>query len=224
MEDHKRVTIDASSAMLLIIDVQKETDKFIRGGVFKAANPDHERKKEIVPIIHDLAERARAAGVRVVYTQSIRNGSEAEFTTFGRVPVLQVGTWHADMHDDLKPEEWDIVVRKWVPDPWYETDMERVMRGLYPDPTNTNVLVTGGSITGCAYFGIVGLLARDYRMTIVADAIYGPVGQALKHFGRTTYPTYPSIALSRSDLITFAKASDAKEITSYKHTPRLAGA
>ncbi len=203
IKDFERIEVDPANTALVLIDIQREVDKFIRGEGFDVPNPDHERKKEIVPVVQDLADRARAANVRVVYTQSIRNGTEPEFKVFGRIPILQVGTWHSDMVEELTPQRDDIVVRKWVPDPWYETDFERVFTGLYPDPTKTTILLTGGSITGCAYFGIIGFCARGYRVVVVSDGVYGPITQALRQFSRTTYPTFGNVSLTRSDLITF---------------------
>lgn len=211
MDAEQTVRADATNSLLLIVDIQKEQDRWIRGEDQKTINPDHERKREIVPIVRDLAERARNAGVHVVYTQSIRNGTEPEFTVFGRIPILQVGTWHSEMAEELTPQPKDLVVRKWGPDPWYQTDFERVLRGLFPDPTKCNVIVTGGSVTGCAYFGIMGLYARNYRMTILTDCVYGPIQQAVNHFSRTTYPTYPNIKLSRSDLIAFSAAPERSQ-------------
>ena len=199
MKELQQLQVDATNSALLIVDVQKEPDNY-------RDVPDPDRKRRIVPTVRGLVDRARAAGVRVIYSQSIRNGEEPEFTVFGRVPILQVGTWHSEILDEVQPAPEDIVVRKWGPDPWHETDCERIFRGLFPDPTKCKVLVTGGSITGCAYFAVMGLYVRGYQVVIVTDAIYEySIAQALGHFSRTTYPSYPNIVLSRSDLIEFQK-------------------
>ena len=207
MKDLQEVRVEPATGALVIIDIQKEQDRFIRGEGFDVPNPDHERKSAIVPVVQGLAERARSSGARVIYTQSIRTGYEPEFTVFGRIPVLQVGTWHSEMVDELQPRAQDIVVRKWVPDPWRETDFERVFQGLFPNPSECTVLITGGSITGCAYFGVMGFHIRGYRVGIVTDGVYGPITQAMRHFSRTVYPTFPNIFLTRSDLILFRGAA-----------------
>ena len=115
------------------------------------------------------------------------------------------GTWYSQIVDELTPEPGDIVVRKWCHDPWYETDLERVLLGLVPDPTKCQVLISGGAMIGCAFFGATGFYIRNYRSVLVLDAGYGNPTLAAEHFSRSQYPIYPNIALTHSDLIQFSK-------------------
>ena len=96
------------------------------------------------------------------------------------------------------------LVRKWCHDPWYETDLERVLDGLVSDPTKCQAIITGGAITGCAGFGTAGFYIRDYRAVVVLDAVYGGPTAAANYFSRTSYPTLPNVYLTKSDLVQFS--------------------
>lgn len=202
MKEITEARIDPKTSALLIVDMQKEI-------VADRRAPDPDRKRRILPTLRALAERAREAGVRVVYTQSVRTGQEPEFTVYGRRPVLVLGTPGCEIMDELGPDRRDVVVRKWCADPWHQTDMDRVFEVLLPEPPRSTVLLTGGSISGCAYFAITGLHVRGYRIAIVTDAIYEySVAQALRHLSRTTHPRYPNVTFTRSDLITFSRSPE----------------
>ena len=203
MKELRRIQANPDNSILLVIDMQK-----VRGGGLPEPNEERLTREAVIPAVRPLVDRAHEAGVPVIYVQSIRNHREPEFTVFEHPLMLQIGTWHSEFFDDLMPEARDFIVRKWCHDPWYETDLERVLDGLVPDPTKCQAIITGGAIPGCAFFGTAGFYIRDYRAVVVLDAVYGRPMAAADYFSRTRYPTFPNVYLTQSDLIQFSRVAE----------------
>lgn len=210
MKPIQAVQADPSNAILFIIDVEKEPSW---GGptlpaqpaVLQPAGSRRATAASIVPTIRGLIDRCHAAGVRVIYIQSVRNHTEHQFTVYSTMPRhLKIGTPASEFFDEIRPNGMDIVVRKWDHDPWFETDLERVLAGVVPDPTRCQALITGGSINGCAFHAMLGFHARNYRVAMIMDAVYGSADAAAAYFSRPQYPTYPNITLTTAELITFS--------------------
>lgn len=207
MKPLQRVQANPSNAILVVIDMQKERN--MRGGPSTdEPNPHLSTREAIVPAVRGLVDRAHDAGVQVVYLQSVRNHLEPEFTIFEYNHILKIGTWNSEFIDELTPLPQDIIVRKWCHDPWHETDLERVLMGLVPDPTRCQALITGGGALGCAFFGAMGFYVRNYWTVLVLDGMYGGPVSTANYFSRTHYPTYPNVLVSRSDLIEFSPARE----------------
>lgn len=132
---------DRPNTALLIIDVQN--------GVVAEA---YERDK-VVANIATLVDRARAAGVEVVWVQHnadhLARGSEA----WSYVPELVRG-------DD------EALVQKAYPDAFEETDLEEALaaRGI------GHLVVTGAQTDECIRATLHGALVRGYDVTLVGDA------------------------------------------------------
>ena len=213
MKEPRKIQANPDNAILLVIDMQKEKkpwkDKergFYAGGYDQ--NWDLSTMEAIVPAVRPLVDRAHEAGVPVIYVQSIRNHQEPEFRVFEHPLMLQIGTWHSEFFDELMPQPQDFIVRKWCHDPWYETDLERILDGLVSDPTKCQAIITGGAITGCAGFGTAGFYIRGYQAVVVLDAVYGGPTAAANYFSRTSYPTFPNVYLTQSELIKFSKVAE----------------
>ncbi|MCU4741055.1 cysteine hydrolase [Halobacteria archaeon AArc-m2/3/4] len=126
----------------------------------------------VVDPVADLVERAREAGVQVVYTRDVHPPEQFddahyydEFEQWGE-HVLE-GSWDAEIVEELDVREEDLVVEKHTYDAFYETQLEgwleaRGIRDLVLCGTLANVCVlhTGGS---------AGL--RDFRPLLVEDCI-----------------------------------------------------
>ena len=207
------VQVSAEDSVLVIIDIQKESDNFVRGEEYTEPNPEHENREAIVPTVRRLIDDAKHTGIPVIYVQSVRNHREPDFAVFGRIPILKLGTWHSEYADDIAPTGRDIVVRKFGADPWDETDLEPVLNAFVSDPSKCKVLLTGGSITGCALYGVLGFHVRNYQVVVLMDAVYGPRQEAADYFSRSQFPTFPNIILSRTDLVEFLPADDVTRAT-----------
>ena len=208
MKELRRIQANPDNSILLVIDMQKEKKPWKdkeRGLYAGGYDPNWELStmEAIVPAVRPLVDRAHE-----VYVQSIRNHREPEFTVFEHHPMLRIGTWHSEFFDELMPEPRDFIVRKWRHDPWYETDLERILDGLVSDPTKCQAIITGGAITGCAGFGTAGFFIRNYQAVVVLDAVYGGPTAAANYFSRTSYPTFPNVYLTKSELIQFSRVAE----------------
>ena len=202
MKELRRIQANPDNSVLMVIDIDNEGDEPVGG--LREPTPELS-KKASVPVVRRLIDGAHEAGVQVIYMQSVRHRLLPQIAVFGRAQKRLIGTRSSEIVDELTPEPRDIVVRKWDHDPWFETDLARVLDGLVPDPTKCQVLITGGGITGCAFFGAVGFYIRNYPVVVVMDAVHSFPTVAASHWSRTNYPTYPNIYLTRSELIEFSK-------------------
>ncbi len=199
MKSLQNIQINPGNAILIIVDMENEFGK--PGG-----KRYFETSARIVPgvisAIRGLTEQARNAGIPVIYIQSVRTLQEAEFTVFGREPILEVGTWAVEIVEELKPQEGDIVVQKFSHDPFYRRDLDQVLQKLVPDPTCYYAVVTGGAINVCAYHAVMGFHLRDYWTVVPVDSVYyGSDADRQRALEQFSHPAYPNIFLSRSDLI-----------------------
>ena len=206
MKELRRLQVHQDNSILMVIDIDNETHRAVGG--LPEPNAERSTKRAIIPTVRRLIDCAHDAGVQVIYVQSVRNHREALFTVFKHKLTRRIATKSSEIVDELTPEPRDIIVRKWNHDPWYQTDLERVLDGLVPEPTRCQALITGGAGTGCAFFGIMGFYVRNFQTIFVLDAVYSGPTVVANHLSRTSYPTYPNIYLSRSDLIEFAKVPE----------------
>lgn len=202
MKDLLRVQAHPDNSILMVIDIDNEGEDPVSG--LQEPIPELSKKASI-PVVRSLIKGAHEAGVTVIYMQSVRHDLLPQIAVFGRERKRLIGTRSSEIVDELTPAARDIVVRKWDHDPWFETDLERVLDGLVPDPTKYQMLITGGGITGCAFFGAVGFYVRNFHTVVILDAVHSFPTVAANHWSRTSYPTYPNIYLTRSDLIEFSK-------------------
>ena len=116
--------ISPQNAILIIVDVQNE---FAKPGGKLGSEVSARIMPGVISAIQGLAQRARTAGIPIIYIQSVRTLEEAEFTVFGREPHLELGTWAAEIVDELKPREGDIVIQKFSHDPFFRKDLDEVL-------------------------------------------------------------------------------------------------
>lgn len=79
-----------------------------------------------IPAIRDLLQRARDAGVGVIFTQDWHAPDDPEFEIWPRHCVA--GTWGAEIVPELAPREDEPRVKKTTYDPFYKTDLEGILR------------------------------------------------------------------------------------------------
>jgi len=192
--------INQQNAILIIVDVQNE---FARPGGKLGSEVSARIMPGVISAIQGLAEPARSAGIPIIYIQSVRTLKEPEFTVFGREPHLELGTWAAEIVDELKPHEGDVVVQKFSHDPFLRQDLDEVLQKLVPDPTKYYAVVTGGAINVCVYHTVMGFHLRNYWTVVPVDCVYyinePAYERALGQFSEER--PYPNVFLSRSDLI-----------------------
>ncbi len=199
MKALQRIQINRENAILVIVDVENE---FCKPGGKLYSETSARIISGVISAIHGLAERARSAGIPIIYIQGVRTHQEPEFTVFGVEPVLKLGTWPVEIVEELQPQKGDIVVQKFSHDPFYKPDLDLVLRRLVPNPTWCCAIVTGGVINICVYHAVMGFHLRNYWTIVPVDSVYYSSDsgnqRALEQFSE---PAYPNVFLSRSDLI-----------------------
>ncbi|MBI4200631.1 MAG: cysteine hydrolase [Chloroflexi bacterium] len=207
------VQANPANALLVVVDVQNEFAKV--GGLGGAASGPvtAAMARAMAPkvrVIQGLVEKARASRVQVMYVQSVRTHQEPDFTVFNYSPrYLKVGSWGAQIVDELKPQEGDVVIQKFCHDPFHRTNIDQVLARLVPDPTRHIAIVTGGGINVCAYHAVMGFYFRNYWTVVPVDAVYGNEEGTRLALEQFSGAAYPNIFLSRSDLVQFSGDREA---------------
>lgn len=130
---------------LLIIDVQQ--------GLFEQANPIH-RAGELLQNINTLIERARAAGVPVIFIQHSNDEG------------LVRGSARWRLHPELKPLPGEAVIHKRFGNSFQETNLVQVLK----QDQVSGVVIAGLVTHGCVKATCLGALELGYRVTLAGDA------------------------------------------------------
>jgi nicotinamidase-related amidase len=119
-----------------------------------------------------LVERARSAGVQVVYTRDVHPPEQFddahyydEFERWGE-HVLE-GSWEAEVVEDLPVEPDDHVVEKHTYDAFHETELDGWLTARGID----DLVVCGTLANVCVLHTAASAGLRDYRPVLVEDAI-----------------------------------------------------
>jgi nicotinamidase-related amidase len=161
MEDRMSTLQDRDATALLVVDVQND----VVGGAYE--------RDAVVGRIAGLVERARAAGVPVVWVQHNDEGMPVGSAEWALVP-------------ELAPAEGEAHVDKQHGDSFEGTDLEEVLAGLGVG----RLIVAGAETDACIRSTIHGAFVRGYDTTLVSDAhtagdktAWGapPVGQVIAH-------------------------------------------
>jgi nicotinamidase-related amidase len=198
----QNVYANSENAILVLVDIENE---FCKPGGKMYGETSAKVAPGMISVNQKLIAQARSARVPVLYVQSVRTGSEPEFTVFGRKPIVKEGSWGAQIVDELKPQEKDQVVQKFCHDPFVKPDLDKILKKLTPDPTRFYAIVTGGNMNVCVYQTALGFHNRHYWTVIPLDAVF----YGSEQFYRTALDmfsdagAYPNVIFSRSDLIEF---------------------
>jgi len=150
----KKINLEnATESALLVIDVQQ--------GLFQKSTPVY-KAGEVLQNIHQLIERALAAGVVVIYIQH-----------HDRLGLLE-GSAPWQLHESLQPAAGEIIVHKEHPNAFEDTSLQEVLK-----EENIGSLVMCGLVThGCVRASCIGALELGYRVTLASDAHSSYSGQA----------------------------------------------
>ena len=126
----------------------------------------------VLPRLASLLARCRGAGLPVLYATKETHPSlpypshPALYRSVGREPKLVTGTWGAQVVDDVKPQEGDIVMPRFTSiDASYGSELWAVLARL-----GTEALIVAGISTTMAVEGVVRAAAnRGFRAIVVED-------------------------------------------------------
>lgn len=199
MKELRSFKVNRDNAILVVVDIQNE---FCKPGGRLFNETSSQTVPKIIAAVQVLAEKCRKTGIPVIYIRGGRTLKEPEFTVFGVQPHLKLGTWAAEIVDELKPQPGDTVIQKFSHDPFYNTKIDLVLAKLVKDPTSCHAIVTGGAVNVCLYHAVMGFHLRDYWTVVPMDTVYyfsdADNERALEQF---SHLAYPNVFLSRSDLI-----------------------
>jgi len=214
MKALQNIKINKENAVLIIVDMQNE---FCKPGGKIYSETSARIMPAVISSVQGLKERARSAGVPIIYIQGVRTLEEAEFTVFNNFPHIKLGTRAAEIIEELKPDREDIIVQKFCHDPFYKPDLDNILKRFVSDPTRCCAIITGGTVDVCVYHTVMGFHLRDYWTVILLDSVYylndSDYQRALEQFSGAAYP---NVFLSRSDLITI---SNKRKITGLELRP-----
>lgn len=117
IEDGARLGSDRT--VLLVVDMQNDF-AHPDGALY---NPDAEAS---IPVIADLTEAAREAGVPVWYTRDTHLEGDPEWEVWGR--HVERGTFGWEIVEELQPRDEDRVFEKSRYDGFYQTGLDHALR------------------------------------------------------------------------------------------------
>lgn len=153
------VELPARETAVIVVDMQNDFVK-PEGKLFVPSAP------ATIEPIKRLLEKARAAGVKVFYTQDTHWEGDPEFKIWGEHVLY--GTWGWQIVDELKPDEKrDIVVRKTRYDGFYGTPLDDLLRvyGI------RNTVIVGTVANICVLHTAASAALRWYRVIVPMDGI-----------------------------------------------------
>lgn len=163
------VGLASEKTALIIVDMQHD---FVTPGgklVVPAAG-------DSVPAIRSLLSRARAAGVKVAYTQDTAYPDDREFEIWPQHCLIHTHGW--GIIDDLLPEKWDLVCQKNRYDGFYGTWLDHFLSKVWHIQ---NVVIVGTVSNICVLHTAASAGLRWYHVVMPADGIsaYTEFDQAL---------------------------------------------
>lgn len=152
------VALPAAASALVVVDMQNDF-----------AHPDGalygEAARRAIPVIGDLASRARAAGALVVYTQDWHEQHDPEFAIWG--VHARAGSWGARIVDELAPGPLDLRIRKLRYDAFYGTALDHLLR-----IRGVRHLAVVGTVANICVLHTAGSAAlRFYEVVVPEDAV-----------------------------------------------------
>ena len=176
---------------MVLVDMQNDFMNAERPHVlYGLSDPMPEGKRlDIVENTQKLSAAMRERGWPVIYVRVVRrqdNSDDVHSRTHRRARTLPpgvthcaIGTWGAEMVDELTPEQDDYVVEKKGGSGFGYTALHRILRNLNAQ----RLIMTGGAVTGCVWATALDGVALGYDITVIADATYPPDSPDLPSLG-----------------------------------------
>jgi len=178
------ILVDLARTALLVVDMQ---NAFVhKGGYFDLVGLDITPIQLIIEPCRKVINSAHATGIRIIYLQmgcsqdlSDRGSPDAPSSVKSRVLSMMkehpewgdkfyiYGTWGAEIIEELKPREGDIVVKKQKHDGFIGTNLDIILRTL-----GAKYLFFVGAATNiCVESTLRHAFSLDYFPILVSDAV-----------------------------------------------------
>ena len=182
------ILVDLGRTALLVVDMQNAFAH--KGGYFDLVGLDITPIQRIIEPCRKIIHAAHAKGIRIIYLQmgcsqdlSDKGAPDSPSSVKSRVLSLMkehpewidkfyiYGTWGAEIIEELKPREGDIVVKKQKHDGFIGTNLDIILRTL-----GAKYLFFVGAATNiCVESTLRHAFSLDYFPVLISDAV-GPMG------------------------------------------------
>ncbi|MBI3091719.1 MAG: cysteine hydrolase [Candidatus Tectomicrobia bacterium] len=167
--------LDLAHTAVIVIDVQN--DFCHAGGAFDTMGADLSAAQAMLPVLASFLTAARAAGAMVVHVTTHHSEMTNSPVWESKAPpgVTVLGSWGAEICDgypELLPRPGEPLVIKHRYSPFYNTDLDLILRGRGVRTIALAGVATNVCVETAARDGIV----RDYYVFVLRDctAAYDP--------------------------------------------------
>ena len=191
----KEVVLDPAKTALVIVDMENYFCKRDLEG----------RSHAVIEGNVTLLAKAREAGAKVIYVQSVRQLESPNHTVYNRGKNLLIGTWNTEIVEEIAPLPGEHVVQKWSHDVWAWYGMEAVLEKEGITAGEWTVMVTGVSAAQCANAAALGFANRHYDVLIPLDATAAGIEGEARTYAHYMGGGYNyNIGFTLSTLVSFA--------------------
>jgi ureidoacrylate peracid hydrolase len=182
------ILVDFARTAVLVVDMQNAFAH--KGGYFDLVGLDITPIQRIIEPCKKIVEAAHVTGIRIIYLQmgcspdlSDKGSPDSPSSIKSRVLSMMkehpewkdkfyvYGTWGAEIIEELKPREGDIVVKKQKHDGFIGTNLDIILRTL-----GAKYLFFVGAATNiCVESTVRHAFSLDYFPILVSDAV-SPMG------------------------------------------------
>jgi ureidoacrylate peracid hydrolase len=183
--------VDPKHSMLVIVDMQN--DFCHRDGAACQRGRDMAFVQNMIPRLVRLVEKARQCEFPICFVRTSGNQwtNSPVWTEFKNADLLACadGSWGAEFHAGLEPQDGDMIVTKHRYSAFIGTDLDMLLRARGV----RSLLMTGVGTGMCVFHTLTVGFMLDYYITLVEDCAattYGPaahreaVALVQKHYGR----------------------------------------
>jgi len=182
------IEIDLRSTAVMVIDMQ---NAFVsKGGFFDLSGADISHSQQIIQSIKHICDAARAKQIKVIYVvfrysvDLLEMGSAGQPSWYkearfyrehpeARDKFLIRGTWGAEIVNDLRPQEGDLVIEKVKYSAFFGTALDSTLRTL----EIKYLLLVGVATNICVEASLRDAYYHGYFPVLVSDAT-APLGPA----------------------------------------------
>jgi nicotinamidase-related amidase len=198
----KEVHLDPAKSAVVIVDMEN----------FFCKRDLEGRSHAVIDGNVTLLEKARQAGAKVIYVQSVRQVESPNHTVYKRAKNLLLGTWNTQIVEEIAPAPGEPVVQKWSHDVWAWHGIEEVLEQEGIKDGEYTVLVTGVSAAQCANAAALGFANRHYDVLIPLDATAASVEAEARTYAHYMSAGYDyNIGFTTSAMVSFV-AQEAEPV------------
>jgi ureidoacrylate peracid hydrolase len=201
--------IDPRTTALIVVDAQNDfahpEGKYAKLGLAKYSKPVIDKLKKVI-------ETCRKAGIPIIYTvlQFREDYSDAGLMHRAiALGALKIGSWGAQIIDELKPEPNDIIIEKKRHSGFYNTNLEDVLKNL-----NIKTLIfTGFGTNVCVESTVRDAMYREFNCIVVSDCC-ASYTKRMHEFGLANIKLFFGTVIDSKELIRLIEsAKRAEELT-----------